>query len=462
MQINPIINVRQNYNYANYGKPKYSGFNSKISFCSQDEYFDYEARLKQKLDARSGWQKFWGMGKKKAKNETNLELIGFNLSHNANQKRMEQSIKDKELLLAQKQEMIRVMEEKNQILEERLKEAKKSQEKDETIIALKRQLEDAKKATAAEKESAVLEEQKINKLKEEQQILTKREAGKGWNKIAGYENLKNQMEETFINKLALEKAGYEVSMPNGIMLYGQHGTGKTRFAEAFAQQADCNFVEIDTMQDNDDILQDVRSSLKEAKKLYKSSETPQKRTVILLDDFNAIAQLSEKEKQELQNNNYDFEDTAVGQLAEYLSDCASKYKTTIFMTTNHPRKIDSELLNQDLIPYQIFLGPPNAHDAAKILKYHVQDFTNQEIDYNKLGNEIAKAVENEEAYSAQGIVNIVEHAKEKAKGAQITETDLMQAIKDVRPDITKKTFNDFLNEMSDTLEEYANKNIGDE
>ena len=132
------------------------------------------------------------------------------------------------------------------------------------------------------------------------------------------------------------------------------------------------------------------------------------------------------------------------------------------MTTNHPRKIDSELLNQDLIPYQIFLGPPNAHDAAKILKYHVQDFTNQEIDYNKLGNEIAKAVENEEAYSAQGIVNIVEHAKEKAKGAQITETDLMQAIKDVRPDITKKTFNDFLNEMSDTLEEYANKNIGDE
>ena len=107
MQINPIINVRQNYNYANYNKPKYSGFHSKISFCAQDEYFDYETRLKQKLDARSGWQKFWGMGKKKAKYETNLELIGFNLSHNANQKRMEQSIKDKELLLAQKQEMIR-------------------------------------------------------------------------------------------------------------------------------------------------------------------------------------------------------------------------------------------------------------------------------------------------------------------------------------------------------------------
>ena len=461
MRISPIVNVNPNYSYTNnYKRQNYTATNSKISFG--DGTFDYDKRLQEKLDARSGWKKFFGLGKKKAKNEANIELIGFSIAHREYQKKMEESAEYMKALVAQKEETIKIMEKNNQILEERLKDAQKAQEKDETILELKRQLEEAKNATAREKADLAAEKQKLNKLKQEQEILTKRESGKGWDKIAGYDNLKNQMEETFINKLALEKAGYEVSMPNGILLYGQHGTGKTRFAEAFSQQADCNFVEIDTMQDNDDILQDVRSSLKEAKKHYKSNETPQKRTVILLDDFNAIAQLSEKEKQELENNNYDFEDTSVGQLAEYLSDCASKYKSTIFMTTNHPRKIDSELLNKDLIPYQIFLGPPKPNDAAKILKYHVQDFTNQEIDYDKLGAEIAKAVENEEAYSAQGIVNIVEYAKEKAKGAQITEADLMQAIKEVPPDITKKTFNDFLDEMSDTLEEYARKNLGEE
>lgn len=463
MYINPIVNVSQ-YRYNGSLSNNRNGItSSKISFSAQDEnYFDFEARLQEKLNKRSKWKKFWGLGKKKAKEETNTELIGFNIAHNANQKRMEQSIKDKNALLEEQKKIIKVMEEKNRLLEERLKEAKNLKEKDETILNLKRQLDELKQATEIKKADYIAETEKINKLKEEQEILTRREAGKGWNRIAGYDSLKNQMEETFINKLAHEKAGYEVTMPNGILLYGQHGTGKTRFAEAFAQQADCNFVEIDTMQDNDDILQDIRNELKKAKKAYKSEETPKKRTIILLDDFNAIAQLSQKEKEELAKQNFDFEDTTVGQLAEYLKDCASNYKTTIFMTTNHPRKIDSEILDKNLIPYQIFLGPPNPKDAAEIFKYHTKDFSNQNIDYNKLGNEVAKAILNEEAYSAQGIVNVVEYAKEKAKGAQITESDLLNAIKEVKPDITQKTFNDFLDEMSDTLEEYANKNEGEE
>lgn len=463
MRINPIVSVPQ-YRY-NESLNVYQNriTNPKISFKSNDDdYFDYDAKLKEKLNSRSKWQKFWGAGKKKAKNETNMELIGFNLAHKANQKRIDQTIEDKKKIIAGKQEIIQLMEKNNRLLEERLKEAKELQAKDETILDLKRQLEESQKETAIKKADFEAEVEKIDKLKREQEILTRREAGKGWNKIAGYDSLKTQMEDTFINKLAQEKAGYEVTMPNGILLYGQHGTGKTRFAEAFAQQADCHFVEIDTMQDNDDILQDIRSELKKAKKLYKSEETPKKRTIILLDDFNAIAQLSEKEKEELANQNYDFEDTTVGQLAEYLEDSASNYKSTIFMTTNHPKRIDSELLNENLIPYQIFLGPPNPKDAAEIFKYHTKDFTSQNIDYNRLGNEVAKAIENEEAYSAQGIVNIVEYAKEKAIGAEITESDLLNAIKEVKPDITKKTFNDFLNEMSDILEEYTSRNKGEE
>ena len=289
--------------------------------------------------------------------------------------------------------------------------ALQSHAKDEIILDLKKQLEDIKRTTNEKKMDYAKEVEKINILKQEQEILTKRESGKGWDRIAGYKTLKTQLEEVFINKLPLEKSGYEVNLPNGILLYGQHGTGKTRFAEAFAQEANCNFVSIETLNDPDEIIEEIRSALRKSKKNYYSSETPKKRTIILLDDFNAIAKLSNDEKLALESEHYDFEDTTVGQLVDLLKDCANKYKATIFMTTNHPKKIESELLNSNLIPYQIFLGPPNPNDAAQIFKYHTQNFTQQEIDYTKLGYGVAKAIDNNEAYSAQGIVNVVEHAK---------------------------------------------------
>ena len=463
MFVKPIFSVSLNNQYYR----KLSGRQSQnnyaaTTFTGDDGYFDYDARLKEKLEARTGWQKFWGRGKKKARKETESELIGFSMQQDRLISQIKSSLKDKERLVEKEKEKAKVLQEKYELLQQQLHDAEVKNEQKNVILKLQQEIEDLKNAKEVQDVKTASEVDKLNRMKAEQEILTRRERDKGWNRIAGYDVLKTQMEEAFINKLAAEKAGYEVNMPNGILLYGQHGTGKTRFAEAFAQQAGCNFVEINTMQDNDDILDDVQSELKKSKKSYAMGEVPRTRTIILLDDFNAIAHLNDSEKRELENKGIDFEDTSVGQLADALRDSASKYKATIFMTTNHPRKIDSELLSSQLIPYQIFLGPPNPYDAAQIFKYHVNDFTNQDIDYNKLGNEVAKAILNDEAYSAQGIVNIVDYAKEKAKGAELTEADLIQAIEHVKPDITPKTFNAFLDDMSELLAETVKKNESDE
>ena len=275
-----------------------------------------------------------------------------------------------------------------------------------------------------------------------------------WNKIAGYEKIKDRLEDIFISKLNLEKIGYNANIPNGILLYGQHGTGKTKFAKAFAQKTDCEFVSIDTIQDDDDIIRDLKKEFKNAKKRYNSKETPQKRTIILLDDFNFSTLLSEKDKKELKIGIIDFKETKAGQFANLLEDCANKYKATVIMTSSQPRQFDTGLFNVNLIPYQIFLGPPNRQDAAQIFKYHTKEYTNEDIDYNKLGNEITKAIDNDEAYSAQGIINIIENAKVKTQNSDITEKDLMDSIKETKPDITQLEFKDFVDDMNEILEEY--------
>ena len=419
---------------------------NSISFKGND-YFDYDGVLKNKLEARTAWNKFWGIGKKKAKQETQLELVGFTRAQSQISKEKEKQLEMQERLLAQKEETLQREKEKTELYKQQLKMAQESNAKDNVILALQEKLKKAEANEVLAQNDFNTQSQKIEGIKHEQEILTKREKGKGWDKVAGHEDLKRQLEEAFINKIALEKNGCDINLPNGILLYGQHGTGKTRFAQAFAEQACCNCVEINTLQSDEDVIDDLHSELKKAKKVYFSPETPKKRTIILLDDFDSIAKLNKEEEALLQNNGFDFHDTNVGQLAEILSNCADKYKATIFMTTNHPRKINSEILKEDLTPYQIFLGPPSPLDASKIFKYHLNNFTDEDIDYLKLGNEVGKAIVNDEAYSAQGIVDVVDYAKDNKQGTQITETDLLNAIQNVKPDISKKTFEAFLDDM---------------
>lgn len=69
---------------------------------------------------------------------------------------------------------------------------------------------------------------------------------KGFSQIGGYNDIKNKLQILFIDKLDDEKAGkYLVEpIPNAIMFFGPTGCGKTTFANALAQEADCNIVTI--------------------------------------------------------------------------------------------------------------------------------------------------------------------------------------------------------------------------
>lgn len=463
MYISAISGVSYNNQYQVY-KPlrKNPQATQQISFKGDDEYFDYDKVLSQKLEQRSKWQKFWGTGKKKAVQKAISEMIGYNAARKNIDRINEQLSQSQREKIEQMKKTLQAQEKVNEELEKRL-EAEKARNGDRaTIIRLEEELRASKAKSEADRKAYETDSEKFRIKETEHEKVSRREKGKGWNKIAGYDRLKNQIEEVFINKIPEEKSGNDVVMPNGILLYGQHGTGKTRFAEAFAQQADCNFVKIDTMKDEDEIISDLKDALIQSRKNYDSKETPKKRTIILLDDFNSIAQISDDERDDMECGMKTFKETNVGKLAQLLENCADRYKATIFMTTNHPRKINSRLLNTNYIPYQIFLGPPSPADASKIFRYHTQDFTNQEIDYAKLGTMVARAIENEEAYSAQGIVNVVENAKKSNPQGQITQTDLEQAIKNTPPDISKKTFNDFLDDFANAHYQYAKNNNTEE
>ena len=74
-------------------------------------------------------------------------------------------------------------------------------------------------------------------------IASNKSKHKGFDSIAGYEKEKFILTDSFINLLPLEAAGQDVEFPNSILFFGPIGNGKTSFAKAFANSANCNFVE---------------------------------------------------------------------------------------------------------------------------------------------------------------------------------------------------------------------------
>ena len=120
------------------------------------------------------------------------------------------------------------------------------------------------------------------------------------------------------------------------------------------------------------------------------------------------------------------------------------------MTTNYPLNIDSELISdENTIPYQVFLDAPGKENAAAIFEYHLRGMTNQEINYDELADEVMAAKANNQAYSAGRIAKIVEDCVDDGKntGQRITQSDVINKIRELGPDHDSETIKRFANEV---------------
>lgn len=250
------------------------------------------------------------------------------------------------------------------------------------------------------------------------------------------------MEEAFIDKLALEKGGTDVTMPNGIIFYGPQSTGKTLFAKAFMEQSGCNPIEINMRQTDEKILEDIAKAGLDSEKLY-SSSPDKKRTIILLDEFDSIAHLDPNEKGNV------LKEDNIAKLKNFLQLCADRYKCTLFMTTNHPLRIDTELLAPHRVPYQVFLGPPEKENVAEIFKFYLRG-NKQVIDYNKLADEVMNARKTDHAFSTGQIEFIVRTVREsEATAGPVTEARLLKQIQNIGPDIRPEVLKGFIKDVAE-------------
>ena len=247
--------------------------------------------------------------------------------------------------------------------------------------------------------------------------------GEGFAAVAGMEELKQQMREEVIEPLhnPEEYHRYGVTIPNGMLLYGPPGCGKTFFAKHFAEEVGFNFMCITpaTLKSRY-----VNATQENIAKMFKEAEENAP-TIIFIDEINELVPNRDD------GDVHEMSRSAVNEMLAQMDRTGEK-GVFVIGATNYPNMIDPAILRAGRLDKKYYIGVPDI-DARKVLfKLYLEkrpyDFG---LDYQLLADMT-------QGYVSADIQLIVNDASRNAlrQHCKITMGLLKDAISNTRPSLS--------------------------
>ena len=273
-------------------------------------------------------------------------------------------------------------------------------------------------------------------------VEVKRGGGNGFADIAGMEDLKEMLRKRVIlilkDKELAEK--YKLTPPNGMLLYGPPGCGKSFFAEKFAEETGFNFILVKAS-DLGSIY--IHGSQGKIADLFKKAEENAP-SILCFDEFDAF----------VPSRSGDLGSNQAGEVNEFLSQLNNCSKRGIFViaTSNRPDKVDPAVLRTGRIDKQIYVPMPDETARKLMFELYLKGRPCDKIDSDELA---VKA----DGYVASDIAYVVNEAATIAafNHENITQELLCKTIEGIKPSINKELLKEY-EEMRDKMEGISRSN----
>ena len=255
--------------------------------------------------------------------------------------------------------------------------------------------------------------------------------GEGFKSIAGMQELKDTIKLDVIDALNEKEkyAEYGLSIPNGMLLYGPPGCGKTFFAEKMAEEIGFNFYQI---KPSDIQSKWVNASQENIKNLFDEARKNAP-SIIFIDELDALVPNRD-------NSSVNHMNTSA--VNEFLAQMNNSGDDGVFIVgaTNRPNSIDPAILRAGRLDKHIYLPPPDFEARELMFKlYLVKRPTDIGLDYA----ELAKATDN---YVSSDIKFLCDEASRMAlrDKSRITREILLETIKINKPSISLSELNSYI------------------
>lgn len=200
-------------------------------------------------------------------------------------------------------------------------------------------------------------------------------SGNGLADVAGMRDLKAQLQRDVIDLLREPEKykRYGISLPNGMLLYGPPGCGKTFFAKKLAEEVGFNFI----MRTPSDLKSRyVNATQENIAAMFKEAEENAP-TIIFIDEINEL----------LPKRNSDAHEMSRSAVNEMLAQMDRTGERGIFVigATNLPDEIDEAMLRTGRLEKRIYVGPPDEEARREMFEMYLKDrYTDFGIDYGRL------------------------------------------------------------------------------
>lgn len=249
-----------------------------------------------------------------------------------------------------------------------------------------------------------------------------KKTGEGFAAVAGMEELKNQLREEVIEPLhhPEEYKRYGITIPNGMLLYGPPGCGKTFFAKHFAEEVGFNFMCITPATLKSKYVNATQENIAN---MFKEAEEKAP-TIIFIDEINELVPNRE-------SNVHEMSRSAVNEMLAQMDRTGEK-GIFIIGATNYPHTIDPAILRAGRLDRKYYVGAPDKEARKALFELYLK---NRPYDFGLNYDELAELTDNYVSADIQLIVNDASRAALK-QHSKITMDLLRSAIKEAHPSLS--------------------------
>jgi transitional endoplasmic reticulum ATPase len=261
----------------------------------------------------------------------------------------------------------------------------------------------------------------------------KKESGpKGFESVAGMLELKALLTKDVIKPLRNpdKYKKFNVTIPNGILLFGPPGCGKTFIVEKLAEEVGYNFQVVPPSRIGSKYIHETSDNIA---KIFTEAKN-QAPTILFFDEFEALVP-----KRESLGSEGQFKNEEINEFLTHLNN-ASKMGILVVGATNQPELIDSAVMRAGRMDKIILVPPPDFEARKELFSSRLSKVPHSgDIDFRKLA-------EKTEYYSSSDIAAIIEAAGRIAGDQDLDEInqDLMEhVIEGSKPSISKSQIESF-------------------